>query len=241
MMRMARVPARVVTGYQGGEINPVDGVFTVRQSDAHAWAEVWLAGRGWTRVDPTAAVSPARVESGMPGAMPQRFAPPLIARLAGDWGAQWAARTRLNWEALANQWNQLVLNYTPERQRDTLLRIGMKTPTWQEMVIAMTLGVGSIALAVALWLVRAARERDPLIRAWQHCCERVAKLGARRAAHEGALDFCTRATLELEERQVPAERLHKLREIAERYSALRYGRKPDKVAVAAFIRLARSF
>ena len=241
MMRMARVPARVVTGYQGGEINPVDGVFTVRQSDAHAWAEVWLAGRGWTRVDPTAAVSPARVERGMPGAMPQRFAPPLIARLAGDWGAQWAARTRLNWEALANQWNQLVLNYTPERQRATLERIGMKTPTWQEMVIAMTLGVGSIALAVALWLVRAARERDPLKRAWQHCCDSVAKLGARRAPHEGALDFRTRATLELAQRQVPAERLHKLREIAERYSALRYGRKPDKVAVAAFIRLARSF
>ena len=241
MMRMARVPARVVTGYQGGEINPVDGVFTVRQSDAHAWAEVWLAGRGWTRVDPTAAVSPARVERGMPGAMPQRFAPPLIARLVGDWGAQWAARTRLNWEALANQWNQLVLNYTPERQRDTLERIGMKTPTWQEMVIAMTLGVGSIALAVALWLVRAARERDPLKRAWQHCCDSVAKLGARRAPHEGALDFCTRATLELAQRQVPAERLHKLREIAERYSALRYGRKPDKVTVAAFIRLARSF
>jgi transglutaminase-like putative cysteine protease len=69
-MRAAGVPARVVTGYQGGEANPVDGFVVVRQSDAHAWAEVWLAGRGWTRVDPTAAVSPARVEDGIAAARP---------------------------------------------------------------------------------------------------------------------------------------------------------------------------
>ena len=241
MMRFARVPARVVTGYQGGEVNPVDGVFTVRQSDAHAWAEVWLAGSGWTRVDPTAAVSPARVERGLPGALPQRFAPPLIARLAGAWGAQWAARTRMNWEALTNKWNQLVLNYTPERQRETLEQFGMKTPTWQEMVIAMTLGLGLVSLAVALWLVRVKREDDPVQRAWLRFCKRLARQGVARAPHEGALDFAQRASTELAQRHTPPERLSTLRAIAERYAALRYGRKPDRVAVAAFIRLTRSF
>ena len=241
MMRFARVPARVVTGYQGGEVNPVDGVFTVRQSDAHAWAEVWLAGSGWTRVDPTAAVSPARVERGLSGALPQRFAPPLIARLAGHWGAQWAARTRMNWEALTNKWNQLVLNYTPDRQRETLEQLGMKTPTWQEMVIAMTLGLGLVTLAVALWLVRVKREQDPLQRAWLRFCRRLARLGLARAPHEGALDFAERATAALAQRCIPPERLGALRAIAEGYAALRYGRKPDKVAIAAFIRLTRSF
>ena len=241
MMRFARVPARVVTGYQGGEVNPVDGVFTVRQSDAHAWAEVWLAGSGWTRVDPTAAVSPARVERGLPGALPQRFAPPLIARLAGAWGAQWAARTRMNWEALTNKWNQLVLNYTPERQRETLEQFGMKTPTWQEMVIAMTLGLGLVSLAVALWLVRVKREDDPVQRAWLRFCKRLARQGVARAPHEGALDFAQRASTALAQRHTPPERLSTLRAIAERYAALRYGRKPDRVAVAAFIRLTRSF
>jgi len=241
MMRFARVPARVVTGYQGGEVNPVDGVFTVRQSDAHAWAEVWMAGSGWTRVDPTAAVSPARVERGLPGALPQRFAPPLIARLAGEWGAQWAARTRMNWEALANKWNQLVLNYTPERQRETLEQFGMKTPTWQEMVIAMTLGIGLVSLAVALWLVRVKREDDPVQRAWLRFCKRLARQGVARAPHEGALDFAQRASTTLAQRHTPPERLSTLRAIAFRYAALRYGRKPDRVAVAAFIRLTRSF
>ena len=241
MMRSARVPARVVTGYQGGETNPVDGVFTVRQSDAHAWAEVWIAGTGWTRVDPTAAVSPARVERGLPGALPQRFAPPLITRLAGDWGAKWAARARMNWEAVTNKWNQWVLNYTPDRQRETLEQIGMKTPTWQEMVVAMTLGLGLVSLAVALWLLRVRREQDPVQRAWLRFCRRLARQGLARAPHEGALDFAERAAATLAQRRTAPERLGALRAIAEGYTALRYGRKPDKVAVAAFIRLTRSF
>ena len=70
LMRAAGIPARVVTGYLGGEVNPVDGYLVVRQSEAHAWTEVWLAGEGWVRVDPTAAVSPLRVERGLSAAVP---------------------------------------------------------------------------------------------------------------------------------------------------------------------------
>src|ERR1039457_5975328 len=80
LMRAAGVPARVVTGYQGGDINPVDGYMIVRQSDAHAWAEVWLKGRGWVRFDPTAAASPVRVESGIAAAVPATDPLPLIDR-----------------------------------------------------------------------------------------------------------------------------------------------------------------
>jgi transglutaminase-like putative cysteine protease len=74
-MRNAGIPARVVGGYQGGERNPVDGYLVVRQSDAHAWAEVWLEGRGWVRVDPTAAVSPARIETGILDAAARKASP----------------------------------------------------------------------------------------------------------------------------------------------------------------------
>ncbi|MBL8381491.1 MAG: DUF3488 domain-containing transglutaminase family protein [Burkholderiales bacterium] len=240
MMRMARVPARVVTGYQGGEINPVDGVFTVRQSDAHAWAEVWIAGAGWTRVDPTAAVSPARVERGLSGALPQRFAAPLLSRLAGDWGAQWAARARLNWEALANKWNQFVLNYSPDRQRETLERIGMKAPTWQDMVAAMSIGVGLSVLAIAAWILKAARERDPVKRAWLSLCRRMARRGLPRLPHEGALDYAERAAREMARRGMPAQRAAALREAAAAYAALRYGRESATVTPARFARLARA-
>ena len=78
LMRALDVPARVVTGYQGGEVNPVDGFVTVRQSDAHAWTEVWLAGRGWTRVDPTSVVAPVRIEQGLRELARQTGAGPLF-------------------------------------------------------------------------------------------------------------------------------------------------------------------
>ena len=241
MMRSARVPARVVTGYQGGEVNPVDGVFTVRQSDAHAWAEVWLRGRGWTRVDPTSAVSPARVERGLAGALPQRFAPPLIARITGRWGSEWATRARLTWEALNNRWNQLVLNYTPDRQRETLERLGMRSPTWQDMVVSMVLGTVLAGGAVALWLFRAMRERDPVQRAWIVFTRRLAKAGYAREPAEGPLDYRDRAASAMRARSVPGSAVAAFRGVTEAYAALRYGPKPDKVAAREFIRLAKSF
>ncbi|MEO8165692.1 MAG: DUF3488 and transglutaminase-like domain-containing protein, partial [Betaproteobacteria bacterium] len=106
LMRVAGIPARVVTGYLGGEINPVDGYLVVRQSDAHAWSEVWLPDEGWVRVDPTAAVSPLRIERGLAAAVPA-FERPLLTRSGFDW----LKRTRFAWDAVANSWNQWVLGY----------------------------------------------------------------------------------------------------------------------------------
>src|SRR5690606_13368344 len=85
LMRAAGIPARVVTGYQGGEVNPIGGYLIVRQSEAHAWVEVWLEGRGWVRIDPTAAVSPLRVESGIAAAIPAAEAAPLLGRGGPEW------------------------------------------------------------------------------------------------------------------------------------------------------------
>ena len=243
LMRSAGIPARVVTGYQGGEVNPVDGVFTVRQSDAHAWAEVWLRGRGWTRVDPTAAVSPARIESGMHGALPQRFAPPLITRFTGGWSADWVNKMRFNWEALSNRWNQLVLNYSPDRQRETLERLGMKTPDWRDMVIAMVIGVGLVGLVVTGWMLRAVREHDPVERAWKTFCKRLARAGTPRAPSEGPLDYGRRAAGELLRggANVRADAVAAIPTIAAGYARLRYGPKPDKVRVQQFTQLVRNF
>jgi transglutaminase-like putative cysteine protease len=122
LMRSAGVPARVVTGYQGGDTNPVDGYMVVRQADAHAWAEVWLESRGWTRVDPTAAAVPVRVELGITAAAP--LGAPLLMR---D-GLDWLKGLRNNWDAPTNQWEQWVLGYNPDRQLEMLSRLGMKQP-----------------------------------------------------------------------------------------------------------------
>ncbi|MDD5384363.1 MAG: DUF3488 and transglutaminase-like domain-containing protein, partial [Gallionella sp.] len=118
LMRAAHIPARVVTGYQGGEFNELGNYYIVRQSDAHAWAEIWLAGQGWVRIDPTAAIAPARVERGLSAAVINNAALPFMARNP----PQWLRNLRLNWDTLANQWNQWVLGYNSERQFAFLTR-----------------------------------------------------------------------------------------------------------------------
>ncbi len=243
MMRMAGIPARVVTGYQGGEINPVDGFFTVRQADAHAWSEVWIAGRGWMRVDPTAAVSPARIERGLGGALPQRFAQPLITRYAPGWSTDALQKFKFNWEAVTNTWNQWVLNYSPDRQKETLERLGMKTPSWQDMVIAMTIGMGLVSLVVTGWLLKARREHDPVQRAWERFCKRLARAGVVRAPAEGPLDFARRAATELRARQLPEAAfgalLSGVQAIAVTYAALRYGPQRDAAGVRQFSQMVK--
>ena len=241
MMRAAGIPARVVTGYQGGEINPVDGVFTVRQSEAHAWAEVWLRGRGWTRVDPTAAVSPARIERGLQGALPQRFAQPMIARFAGAWSADALQKFRFNWEAVSNTWNQWVLNYSPDRQRETLERLGMKTPTWQDMVAAMVIGAGLVSLVVTGWLLKVQRERDPVQRAWERFCKRIARAGVTREPAEGPLDFARRAAHQLSATRPESTAAPLLQRIAETYARLRYGPGADPAGVRQFAQMVKGF
>ncbi|MTV42040.1 transglutaminase-like domain-containing protein, partial [Duganella radicis] len=143
LMRAMGVAARVVTGYQGGELNPVDGYLTVRQSDAHAWAEFWSAEAGWRRVDPTAAVAPARVERNLARALPRPAAFGLAPLLAlQDDPSSWLARLRYHYAALNNSWNQWVLDYNPDRQRSFLEELGAALGNWR--------GAAGAALVAAL-------------------------------------------------------------------------------------------
>lgn len=194
LLRAAGVPARVVAGYQGGEENPVDGYLVVRQSDAHAWAEVWLAGRGWQRVDPTAAVAPARVEHGVASALPADDALPLAMRL----DAAWLRALRYRWEAANNRWNRWVLGYTPERQRETLarLRSGLDQADWQTLTLWLG-AAASVALgALAAVTLRRRRPRDPAEREWQRFCRQLQRRGLIRADWEGPLAFAARVAAE---------------------------------------------
>ncbi len=168
LMRAAGVPARVVAGYQGGEINPMNGTVIVHQFDAHAWNEVWLEGRGWVRVDPTAAVSPARVEFGLETAVQGEGSfladsplSPLRYR-----GIDWVNALRLRYDALTYRWQSWVVGFDAEQQVELLGewfgRIDAKR------FIAVLLGAfGVVLAAVALsLLVRAGPRRDPVARAW---------------------------------------------------------------------------
>lgn len=226
LMRAAGVPARVVTGYQGGEFNELGGYYILRQADAHAWAEVWLSNRGWVRVDPTAAISPARIQSGLSAALPDNAALPFMARNP----PQWMRELRFNWDALANQWNQWVLGYNSERQFAFLTRLGMEDVTWQKMIMNMVAGMSLLVGIFTLILLRrlVVRQNDPVQAAWLKVCKKLAKAGLARAPHEGPEDYAAR---------VIAARPHlasSMYDISKRYTDLRYAGTNDEGALRAF-------
>ncbi len=220
LMRAAGVPARVVTGYQGGDLNPVDQRFTVRQSDAHAWAEVYLAGRGWTRIDPTALSVPRRLDEGLARAISTVDALPLLLRPE----MAWLRSLRYNWEALTHQWNLLVLGYNPERQRELMSWFGMRDAGWLELASTLLALLGGIMLALVAWMLLRLARPDPVQSAWIQFCRKLSARGLPRAPHEGPRDYAERAARGLPGAGDP------IRRIAALYIALRYGRGGAKSA-----------
>ena len=173
LMRALDIPARIVTGYQGGERNSVDGFWVVRQSDAHAWAEVWLAGRGWVRVDPTAAVSPGRV-----GSLQRLQAPrSVIASALGNVSPAMLFNLRSMWEAVNNSWNQWVLNYSQTTQLDLLRNIGFTSPSWEDLGYVLIGLVVLASLCGAAWTLWEHARHDPWLRLLQRAGERLRAAG----------------------------------------------------------------
>ncbi|GAB1387495.1 protein-glutamine gamma-glutamyltransferase TgpA [Melaminivora sp.] len=174
LMRAAGVPARIVTGYQGGQINNVDGYWTVRQSDAHAWAEVWQAGQGWVRIDPTAWVAPERI------GLSQRLQPPagmLGTAMHTMVGPSTLAHLRALWEATNNRWNQWVLNYTQQQQLNLLQRLGLQAPDWQDLVRVLGLLAALAALLGAGYAAWQRQQHDPWQRLLARTRQRLARAG----------------------------------------------------------------
>ena len=233
LMRAAGVPARVVTGYQGGELNRMGGYLIVRQADAHAWAEVWLADRGWVRVDPTGAVAPNRVQEGLYAAVLDQSELPFLMRRSGD--GQWLRQLALTWDSLNILWNEWVLAYGPDRQKEWLSGLGFGPVDWREMTVAMIGGLAGLGLIFAVLRWRARLARDPVVRAWQRFCARLARRGLARGAGEGPLDFIERVAAQRPELAASAG------EIARLYAALRYGPTAQPAAVRRLQRLVRRF
>jgi transglutaminase-like putative cysteine protease len=173
LMRALDIPARIVTGYQGGEANAVDGYWTLRQSDAHAWAEVWLAGRGWVRVDPTSAVSPGRI-----GSLQRLTAPrnAIASAIESVNPAVWL-NLRATWEALNNRWNQWVLNYGQATQLDLLKDIGFTSPSWEDLGYVLLALIVLSSLVGVLWTLWERSRHDPWLRLLERATRRLAGAG----------------------------------------------------------------
>ena len=233
LMRSAGIPARIVTGYQGGEFNPTGNYYIVRQSDAHAWAEVWLADAGWTRVDPTAAIAPERIEYGADGLRRLLARGALLGGLPVDtvrgllsltWLEQVRQQTRLSWDAINTTWQRWVLDYGRDRQQELLARLGLRGATPFIMVGILAAIVIVLLIAYALSGRRRAPGYDPVRRAYLDFCRKLARAGAVRAANEGALAFAERSAALLPQ---SANHIH---EISNLYIRLRYGGLTDQEA-----------
>lgn len=216
-LRAAGVPARVVAGYQGGETNPVDGYLVVRQYDAHAWTEAWIAGRGWVRIDPTAISAPSRVSSNLAAAVPAGEGLPFLARS----DMAWLKELRYRLDAVTNGWNQWVLGYNPQRQRDLLASLGLREPDWRSMTAVLSVLSGIVLLVLTAWILRNRLRADPALVAWRRFTARLGKHGVVWQAWEGPLHFAERAAT-----LVPRH-AREIGEIARLYAALRYGANPQ--------------
>ena len=214
LMRAAGVPARVVTGYQGAERNPVDATWVIRQSDAHAWAEVWIEKRGWVRVDPTAVSVPARIEQNLAAAVPAGEPLPFLVRTGFDW----LRDIRFRWWAVSNAWNQWVLGYNPQKQREFLEMLGMHAPDWRKMTAWLAGLCGAVLLALTGWMLYRRPRLDPVERQWQKLSRRLGRQGLARQPWEGPRDYARRIARAQPQKAAEIDRIAML------YAGLRFGK-----------------
>jgi transglutaminase-like putative cysteine protease len=216
LMRAGGVPARVVTGYQGGEWNPIGGYFLIRRSDAHAWVEVWEDGRGWIRVDPTAVVAPERLRRGILDLLPGAGSVP--ERLLREFS--WLQQGHQAWDALNAWWGNQIVAYNYASQLRLLERLGFGDPGWRQLgwLLAAALTGWLIVMGWQFGRVRPATGPDRLARAYLRLCRRLARLGPARQPHQGPLAYA--ATI-----PVGSEAATQARELLTLYTRLRYGRE----------------
>jgi transglutaminase-like putative cysteine protease/uncharacterized protein (DUF58 family) len=232
LMRLAGVPSRVVLGYLGGEESHYGHYMIVNQSDAHAWCEVWLQGRGWVRQDPTAAAVPDGISTGLYSYLASQQG----GGAAGDaakfsWGRGAALReVRMIWDAITLQWDLHVLTFTRENQQDFLAAVGMGLFSTGQLLFAAFI-VGAAFMAALTWWMRrsgkAARDRAELL--FQRFCRRLAAAGFARPPAEPPLAYATRAA-----GRFPAQ-ARELRKFGEAYAEIRYGKRPPQAGVLAEI------
>lgn len=175
ILRRWGVPARIVTGYLGGEVNPINGVLDIRQRDAHAWVEYWQTGRGWVRLDPTSAVAPERIQRSERLALPRG----LVGQTLVDLDPALLEQVRAVWGAAEHQWNQWVLGYSPHRQQDLLQALGWDGANSRDLGQWLAGGLSVVAIGVVAWvMVRSrGRRRDPWLRGHERLRQTLQRRG----------------------------------------------------------------
>ncbi len=228
LMRLGGVPSRVVIGYQGGDKNPHADHWVVRQSDAHAWTEVWLPELGWWRVDPTAAVAPERIEQPIDSALSQDHDQIVFrADARGLFGSLWREAVWLA-DAVDFGWHRWVIGFDFHRQRHLLKDFGIGHLRGTDVAIALLVGCTlAIALVYLISRLPAPKRGDPLPRLWHKFRHKLRRAGMEAPAWQGPYDLCQRAA------DIFPEQASELTAISRLYVQLRYGRHSDPRQIGA--------
>ena len=235
MMRFAGVPARVVTGYQGGELNPFAEYYIIREYNAHAWTEVWLEDAGWVRVDPISAVAPERISLGVSSE----------ARSIGSAGStalgglDWARQAALAWDAVNRFWNDWIVGYGPTLQRNLLEWLGFGRLRWSEMLLLSIAAAVTIVVGTAGWLAWQAHTRlrtDIAAKTFARFVRRLQRAGApARELSEDPAAWGRRAAAALPHQSGYID------ETVSAYIAARYEPDPDDRALSRLRELLATF
>ena len=218
MMRSAGIPARVVVGYQGGELNPMSDYLIVRQSDAHAWTEVWLDDDGWVRVDPTAAVAPERIEYGMSASM--------FDAVGASWGltapSRFVHQLTYAWDLINAKWNEWILAYGPDNQQSLMEWLGMENPNVRKMLLTLITLLAALLAGITGLLILRFRP-PPKDRATRVFEKFVRQTGVAIQRGEAPLAFAQRLR-----ESVPSGAARRAADdVVREYLALRYGFSSD--------------
>jgi len=229
MMRMAGIPARVVTGYQGGWYSELGNYVLVRQSDAHAWSEVWLDVTGWTRIDPTAAVAPGRIEQGALDSLAQR-------RHMLDY--EWLRNARNTFDLLQRGWNNWAIDFGSETQSRLFTVFGWGIFNSAKLVIAMVAIVFITATAIYLLLpqvmrIRSARRQAPLLQLWNKFVRKLDKAGFVSRPSMGPMELAALAGSQLKYAREGIERIAGLYALC-RYSPNKQGQSELEALINNF-------
>lgn len=217
LMRAMRIPARVVSGYQGGTRNTQDGYYEIKQSDAHAWAEVWLADQGWVRIDPTAAVAPNRILKNLAATQTPTSLAGFVGHYLGE--STWLQGLAMQWSALNNRWNQWVLSYNQEKQTSLFQRLGLDRLNWEKSLLSL-FGIGLIiVISLSLPLMRN-KARLPLHdQLYSRLCNKMARHGYIKQTSEGPLSYLQRIEKNPDVKLTPS-----VRAFISLYIKVKYGR-----------------
>jgi len=222
LMRSAGIPARIIGGYLGGKLNPYGGYLIIRQSDAHVWVEVWLEGKGWTRVDPTYAVAPERIDLGMEDALSPEDLPDFLTSGQGGFFGSYGELMRFQWDALNARWDALFEGYSHSVQKELLSKLGIDIDSGKglgALFLLIFILIASIGVLFSLHrLKKPATMKDPVQRIYLEFCSKLTRAGIERKPGQGPLDFRKTALIGMKDLE------GKITEIIHLYITLRYGK-----------------